>query len=385
MAATSGKGGGPGTVPPRPGSGGNRNVPKRPTGRPTNYQARTGGARPAQRVSARQALQQRRQRNVRVASGGVGLVVIIIAIFLVAKLAGGGASTKTPTVGLVSGEFKLPASIVNQVTGVPVSALVKAAETAAKVDREKTPKGTTVVPPYKIGGTPYTSGGKPALLYLGAEFCPYCAGERWALVMALGKFGTFHNLVGTSSSSTDVNASTPTFSFRGSTYNSKYLSFVPVETENNTGGALDKATAAEDALQARWDVPPYVSAQNAGNGYPIPFVYIDGKYLLTGIQYDASHIAGFNIQDAAPYTTAGNNPTSAGAEGAAGMIVADLCTVTHNQPGSVCNAVPASLKGFNMSSLKSKGSSTVTTTTAGAKPSTTKAPATPTTTRKAGS
>ena len=60
---------------------------------------------------------------------------------------------------------------------------------------------------------------------MGAEYCPYCAAERWALVMALSKFGTFTDLQGTTSSATDTNPSTPTFSFYGSTYTSKYLSF----------------------------------------------------------------------------------------------------------------------------------------------------------------
>jgi hypothetical protein len=32
------------------------------------------------------------------------------------------------------------------------------------------------------------------MLYIGAEYCPYCAAERWPLVMALSKFGTFSNL-----------------------------------------------------------------------------------------------------------------------------------------------------------------------------------------------
>src|SRR5438046_2784729 len=32
------------------------------------------------------------------------------------------------------------------------------------------------------GGTPLDANGRPTLLYIGAEFCPYCAAERWALI-----------------------------------------------------------------------------------------------------------------------------------------------------------------------------------------------------------
>jgi hypothetical protein len=67
------------------------------------------------------------------------------------------------------------------------------------------------------------------------------------------------------------------------------------------------------------------------------------------------------------------------------MLVADICVVTHNQPGSVCNAVPTSLKGFSMSSLESKGSSSITTTTGGSAASSTTSAGTTATTKKDGS
>ena len=57
------------------------------------------------------------------------------------------------------------------------------------------------------------------------EYCPYCAAERWAMVNALARFGTFHNLGATASSSIDVNPSTPTFTFRGAGYSSPFVVF----------------------------------------------------------------------------------------------------------------------------------------------------------------
>jgi len=32
--------------------------------------------------------------------------------------------------------------------------------------------------------------------YVGGEYCPYCAIQRWALLVALSKFGSFTNLDG---------------------------------------------------------------------------------------------------------------------------------------------------------------------------------------------
>ena len=81
--------------------------------------------------------------------------------------------------------------------------------------------------PASSPGRTLTSDGKPRIVYLGAEYCPYCATERWAMVNALSRFGTFKNLKITTSSATDVDANTPTFSFYGSTFTSPYIKFEP--------------------------------------------------------------------------------------------------------------------------------------------------------------
>jgi len=39
-----------------------------------------------------------------------------------------------------------------------------------------------------------TADGKPLVLYVGEESCPYCAAERWSLILALSKFGNFTGL-----------------------------------------------------------------------------------------------------------------------------------------------------------------------------------------------
>ena len=43
-------------------------------------------------------------------------------------------------------------------------------------------------------GSPLSSGGKPEVLYVGTEFCPYCAAESWSLIVALSRFGQFSGL-----------------------------------------------------------------------------------------------------------------------------------------------------------------------------------------------
>ena len=63
------------------------------------------------------------------------------------------------------------------------------------------------------GETPLEKNNLPRIIYVGADFCPFCAAERWALVIALSKFGTFNVLHYMTSSASDVYPSTPTFTF----------------------------------------------------------------------------------------------------------------------------------------------------------------------------
>lgn len=94
------------------------------------------------------------------------------------------------------------------------------------------------------------SNGLPEFLYVGGEFCPYCAGERWAMVQALSRFGSFTNLKQIQSYEDNIN----TFSFYGSSYTSQYVNFTPVEVNGNTLNSagtgyatLETLTAAQEA------------------------------------------------------------------------------------------------------------------------------------------
>jgi hypothetical protein len=359
MASTQQRSGG-GKVPPRPGGAPTTTVPKRPTGKASTASTAKPG-RPTQRASARRATEQRRRRNILTAAGAVGVIIVVIAVVVVLKVSGGGS---TPKGTVDSGAFALPANMVSQVEDVPVSALVAAAKSA--------PSGTTPAQALPAGTKLLMVDGKPEILYVGAEYCPFCAAERWALVMALSKFGTFTGLKGTTSSAIDVHPSTPTFSFYGSTYKSPYLSFVPVEIQTNTYSAslgsyptLQTPTSEQNALMAKWDVAPYTTEDGS-----IPFVYLGGKYLVTGAQYVAAPISGESFETAVPYMTSGTNATSRAAEAAAGYLVGEILAMTHDQPASIAAQVPASLKGITTSSASSTGhSSTVKTTPTTAKAS----------------
>jgi hypothetical protein len=169
------------------------------------------------------------------------------------------------------------------------------------------------------------SNGKPLVFFYGAEYCPYCAAERWPMIIALSRFGTFSGLTTTTSSSTDVFPNTPTFTFRSATHSSDTIEFQSVETADRDGNPLQTPTAAQQALIAKYDP-----------GNTIPFVDIGNRYVLLQPSYSPSLLAGKTWQQIA---TAVTNPESSEAQailGSANLLTAAICSLTSNQPATVC-------------------------------------------------
>jgi hypothetical protein len=280
-----------------------------------------------ERIAAQRAAQRKREiRNRMLLTGGaiLGVIVIVVAFILV-KTTQNSPSANTAGADSATGTA-LPASVIRDFTAVPASTLASVGIGTAD------PKSVTTVGSAKV----LTSGGKPQVLYIGAEYCPYCATERWAMAVALSRFGTFSGLHGIHSSSTDTYPSTPTLTFYKSTYSSKYLTFTPVETQTEKEGtALQKPTSAQNALFAKYDSPPYVASADTG---AIPFIDLGGKYFIHGAQYNPQILSG---QSWAQVAAALKDPSSAiakGADGSANMITATICKATNNQPSSVCTS-----------------------------------------------
>ena len=315
---------------------GTRSAPARPTAprQATGATTRNGPnaarnvaastARPALGTGAARRRQQQlpwwRQRQAITVFGILGAVVLIIGLFVALSFnqaAGSGENSKLAST-----------SLVNAVTGV-------SQETSDKINTGGLPN-----PLHAVSGQPVLNGptGKPQVLYVGGEYCPFCAAERWSLIVALSRFGTFSNLHTTTSSGTDTAPNTPTFTFYGSTYQSDYIDFVGVETATRDPYTpLQTPTSDQQALFNKYTVPPYVPASQA-NG--IPFLDFGNQYISVSSGYSPQVLAGYSWDQIAANLNTPNSQMAKNIVGNANYLTAAICKLTNNQPASVCTSPP---------------------------------------------
>ena len=133
-------------------------------------------------------------------------------------------------------------------------------------------------------GQSLTAGGKPEVLYVGTEFCPYCAAETWALLVALGRFGTFTGVNEIRSASYPPVPPLDSWTFYGSSYSSEYLAFVPVETYSNVlvSPRADPLKATSYRLLQKLTPAQRVLMNEAGKAHGTPFTDFGGQAVMTG-------------------------------------------------------------------------------------------------------
>jgi hypothetical protein len=191
---------------------------------------------------------------------------------------------------------------------------------------------SSVMPPAAVTGSALTVNGKPEVLYIGGEFCPFCAVERWSLVLALSHFGTFGGLEYMQSSRTDVNANTPTFTFASATYTSQYITFVAVEETNRAQQTLKTLTGNEPSLYSQ-----YGTCAATGERGGIPFVDIANAYVVNcGAQFSLPQIAGDNWTQVSSQLNSPSSTVAHEIDGAANALTTAICTVDGGEPSSIC-------------------------------------------------
>ena len=260
-----------------------------------------------QRAAARRATARRRAL---VAGGSVVAVLAVVIALVLVKLTESPARASAATAD---------AAVAREIVTIPGATFnTVGAGTATGL------KSTS-------GQPELTAGGKPELLYMGGQYCPYCAAERWAIAAALSRFGTLSGLQFIHSSPTDVYPDTPTLSFATARYTSKYLAFAGVEWYSETPDA-----AAPTGYAYLQQPTPQQAALFAKYGGSFPFVDIGNQYLVPEAQYLPSALAGLSWAQVAAAMRDPSSAVGQDIDGAANVITAAICKLTHGQPAAVC-------------------------------------------------
>ncbi len=247
---------------------------------------------------------------------GVAVVIIIVVAVLILTSGAGSGSAKiasydnTPVPASLLSELNVSDSVSSAIgIGAVSSALARQTGVANEM----------------------TENGKPLVLYIGAEYCPFCGAQRWAMIVALQRFGTFSGVEYMTSSATDEDAYTPTFTFVNATYSSPYISFVAVETygnkeENGTYPVVQVPNNTENVTFATYNP--------SGS---IPFFDIANKSIIIGATYSPEVLQGLNWSETAGMLNDASSSQAQGIIGSANLITAQICMADNNQPANVCD------------------------------------------------
>jgi hypothetical protein len=261
----------------------------------------------------------------------VALGLIIVAIILLGGVVVVRDNSGPGTTSTVEAFNPAPSSLMSTVTSVPASAY-----DAVGVTSPHNP----VTPPHVAGvgtsatwtttaqdGTP-----KPVVFFYGAEFAPYAAVQRWPLVLALSRFGTFDKLGLMQSSSTTAFSNLSTFTLWQVSYSSKYVSLESVERYsalNPTGARylrLESPNAPEAAAIASYATTPHTFA----------LLDVANRWVLNGAAFAPGVLTGLSQDQIAGYLTTPTTPLTQAVLTAANEISATICAVDHQRPANVC-------------------------------------------------
>ncbi len=217
--------------------------------------------------------------------------------------------------------------VVTRTTTVPAGAVSTAAERALGNPRIS-PAGVRT-----LSGRPALSAsGKPEVLFVGTLSCRFCAVERWGLVVALSRFGTFSNLHLGQSAATAPPV-VRSFTFAGARYQSPYVSFAPVELSGEVpqrGGGyqpLERLTAAQRSVFTALDP-----------GGTVPFVDVGNRALDVGATVPPGLLGDSSWSTLAAALRHARSKSGQAIAATAEVLTAEICRSTAGAPATVCGS-----------------------------------------------
>jgi hypothetical protein len=237
------------------------------------------------------------------------------------------------------------ARLVAEITTVPVGTSMPGfAALPASSSSDGAFSSTLIISPdvlSRVSGAPLTQGGKPEVFYVGTEYCPYCAMENWALIVALSRFGQFSGLATSRSPRFEHIAPVDGWTFHGSHYTSRYLSFVPVERYSNV---LVSAKANPDTAKSYRVLQRFTPAQHAlfdkyDKSGATPFVDFGNRAVEIGSGAMSPQLmAGKSWGQLAAALRQPKTDLGKALLEEADVLTAGLCRLTGNRPAAACPA-----------------------------------------------
>jgi hypothetical protein len=300
---------------------------KRPQGTPAKLSAPRSNAaaskaeeKRAKRVAAAEEAKRElaaRQRRTRLMGAGAAVLTVVVVVAIVIGVGvlhkDKGATTTAASDAVITGVTTVPTATYDKVGLGSIKDLPSAGTADA-----------------------LTADGKPRIVYVGAEYCPFCAAERWSMAAALGRFGTFTGLGQTASSPTDVYPNTPTLSFHGATYSSDYISFSGYEIQDTNGKTLDTLPKDDEALLQKYNAPPYVGTSDTAGS--IPFIDLFGSWFSQGASYSPDIVKGMSHAEVAKAMQDPDSDVAKNIDAMSNVFSAMICAKTGGQPADVCGS-----------------------------------------------
>ncbi len=270
-----------------------------------------------------QPAHDRVNRTARFAWGAVVVILVGVVALIVYALTGPPASP-----GVVH-RVETSDAVVSALHQVPTPVFDSVGVTATF---------PLAVPTVLTGQPPLDSFGKPEVLFVGADFCPFCAAERWPLIVALSRFGHFTTLHNVQSAQLSVFPGIQTFSFAGASYSSRYVTFTGVELYSDSvdsQGAytqIARLTPAQSALVDRYGTG---AGQGPRTG-TLPFVDIDNVLVTSTSGFSPVVLEGHSQSAIAGDLSQPGNPVGQVIVASANYLTAGICRSTDEQPAPVC-------------------------------------------------
>lgn len=251
-----------------------------------------------------------------------GLAVAILGTLLLVKVVGSGDGTSAAVTTLTPA----PAALLAEVTSVPARVFDDVGVSSPLVP---------VTPPVLLGvhhaDHPTT---KAVVVYVGAEYCSFCAAERWPLILALSRFGTFSRLYELDSSPLDYAPDTPSFSFVDTTYTSRFVTFDAYEVRSDV--LEPDGEGFEPLMVLPRDVRRLLHQEDPRSVYP--FVDLDGRALVPQAELSPETFVAITRDEVAAGLSNPRLPVTEGIVASANYLTAVICASDGERPAAVCTS-----------------------------------------------